>query len=115
MTCEQRESTIIAYVSGELNESDAAACRGHIETCAHCRATYESYACVVDSITRESAPAPTSTESEALSRDGTSDRPGAHRARNRGHHIRHLVPAHCRRCQPQTIERDDFQKMIGLE
>jgi anti-sigma factor RsiW len=68
MTCEQRESTVIAYVSGELSESDAAACRAHIDACAHCHAIYESYACVVDSITQESVPVPTLAESEALSR-----------------------------------------------
>lgn len=68
MTCEQYESSIIAYAAGELNESDAAACQTHIQTCAHCRALQESYACVVDSIVREPAPVPTLSESEALSR-----------------------------------------------
>ena len=68
MTCEQYESSIIAYAAGELNEFDAAACQTHIETCAHCRALHEGYACVVDSIVREPAPVPTLSESEALSR-----------------------------------------------
>jgi anti-sigma factor RsiW len=68
MNCEQRESTIVAYVSGELNESEVAACLAHIDACAHCRAIYESCVCVIDAIARDPMPVPTRAESEALSR-----------------------------------------------
>ncbi len=68
MNCEQYEASIIACAAGELDENEAAECRAHIGSCDSCRAIYESYVCVIESVAGEPAPVPTRAESAALSR-----------------------------------------------
>jgi anti-sigma factor RsiW len=68
MRCEEYESSIVAYVLGELAADEAADCRAHIEACAHCRSVCESYTCVVGVIAEKHELCPTASESEALSR-----------------------------------------------
>lgn len=68
MSCERYESSIVAYVLGELSPGEAAACRSHVEACERCRAACEGYVGLVRSIEDEPESAPTALESEALSR-----------------------------------------------
>lgn len=66
MNCRDYEHRMIAHVLGELAEDVASGCRAHIETCARCRAVYESYACLVGAIITEPETCPTASESAAL-------------------------------------------------
>lgn len=67
MRCEEYESSLIAYVLGELPSSEASDCQAHIDGCPQCRRAYEGYLSLTQAIKAQPEPGPTARESELLS------------------------------------------------
>ncbi len=59
-TCKSIEKKIVAYIHGELSESQTVAVKNHLESCKACRAEYEFHAATLDVLhdALETAPAP---------------------------------------------------------
>ena len=66
MDCNQFESVVIEYMSGELRHEQAQECRAHLDQCPGCREQFEAYERVVHQICAETPVTPTEAESRAL-------------------------------------------------
>jgi len=58
MTCQAVRAKITAYLDGELDETTASSLRGHLRTCAECRALGEDHARIVDALASIAPPEP---------------------------------------------------------
>ena len=58
MTCRELTARITAYLDGDLDDAAASACRGHLRTCAACRALAEEHAAIRDGLAGLERPEP---------------------------------------------------------
>ena len=66
MNCNQFESVVIDYASGDLRHEQVRECRAHLDTCPACRELSQAYERVVHQICAETPVTPTEAESRAL-------------------------------------------------
>ncbi len=58
MTCRELTARVTAYLDGDLEDAAASACRGHLRTCAACRALAEQHAQIRDGLAALDRPEP---------------------------------------------------------
>lgn len=58
MTCRELAARVTAYLDGDLDDAAASACRGHLRTCAACRALADDHARIRDGLAGLERPDP---------------------------------------------------------
>jgi len=66
MLCKECQSALIAYISGDLSEEAASACRAHLSGCERCRRVLECYKAIIGAMVEEPQLKPSASEAAAM-------------------------------------------------